>query len=109
MERKELRCCEGYRVSPWCLSSNALGEDSSDRVVTGGARTGHNKVTPYPLPGSLNDEAVAVTLDESTLPCRIAVTEKKGGLRHYCLADAHVWVAGLHSVLASGGAAGSGT
>ena len=63
----------------------------------------------YPLPSSLNSEAVdVVALDESTQPCRIAVTEKTGGLRHYCLADAYVRVAGLHSVLATGGAAGPG-
>ncbi|CAB0501769.1 hypothetical protein CIP107510_00796 [Corynebacterium diphtheriae] len=55
----------------------------------------------YPLPGSLNSEVVkAVTLDESTQPYRIAVAEKTGGLRYYCLADARVRVTGLHGVLA---------
>lgn len=63
----------------------------------------------YPLPDSLNSGTVeAVSLDESTQPYRIVVTEKTGGLRHYCLADAHVRVAGLHSVLATGGAAEPG-
>lgn len=62
----------------------------------------------YQLPCALDDVSEAVTLDESTQPCRIVVTEKTGALRHYCLADAHVRVAGLHIVLATGGAAGHG-
>ena len=95
-------------VAAFCLSRNA------DAVVvaefSGGVRfvidPQHDCV--YQLPCALDDAVEAVKLDESTQPCRIAVTDKTGGLRHYCLADAHVRVTGLHGVLAESHTAGPG-